>query len=111
MTPEELDTLVAEKVAAFQQRFEADAAAERDAKAAADAAFRSAIAPIAIACGVRPLLVEGVVEQARGLFELRDGEIRPRPGVMHPRDPLKDYEPIEWLAELHATDDNLLFRK
>jgi hypothetical protein len=39
-------------------------------KAAEDAAWPSALAPVVVACGVRPLFIDGVLEGARSVFEL-----------------------------------------
>jgi hypothetical protein len=81
------NTVAANEVA----RLEAEWKAERDAadaaeRAAADAqatAWRNAVAPMAVACGVRPFCLEAVVERAATVFELRDGRLVAKPATVH----------------------------
>lgn len=112
MTAEEISARVEAAVAAQIARHQTDRDAtlrEEQALREADAAaWRDAVGPTIVACGVRPLLVDGVLQRAAQLFELRDGEVRPRASVMHPRDPVKDYDPVTWLADLHAGPDGEL---
>ena len=61
--------------------------------------------------GVRPFLMDALAEQARSLFELKDGKPVAKPGITNPRDPCSDFTVLDWLADLHATDDNLLWEK
>ena len=115
MTNEELETKVAEVVAASEARWEAERAARRaeeQERAAQEAtAWRDAVAPVAIACGVRPIFIEQLAVQARAVFDLRDGKVVAKPGTVHPTDPCRDYTLADWLGGLRATDDNLLFPK
>ena len=93
------------------ERAAADAA-ERAAAAEQATAWRNAIAPIAVSCGVRPFCLDAVVEKAHTVFELKDGEVVPKPGVMHPRDPCKDLDPVTFFADLrNGEDGDLLFGK
>jgi hypothetical protein len=101
-------------------RLEAERKAERDAADAAERAaadeqattWRNAIAPIAVSCGVRPFCLDAVVEKAHTVFELKDGQVVPKPGVMHPRDPCKDLDPVTFFADLrNGEDGDLLFGK
>ncbi len=114
MTPQDIAERVQAaydaSIALWEAEREAERAREQEQREADAAAWRSAFGSVAVACGVRPFLIGGVIERARGLFELRDGAIRPKPGVMHPRDPVKDYDPVVWLADMHAgPDGKLLF--
>jgi hypothetical protein len=65
-----------------------------------------------VSCGARPIAIDHLVNQARAVFELKDGRLVPKPGVMHPRDPCADLDPITWLADLRTGEDgDLLFQK
>ena len=109
-----LEAYVAEKMdAALAQdaaeRAEARAREQAEAEREA-AAWREAMAPPIVACGVRPIFLEDTLNRAREVFELRDGKLAPKPVVVHPRDPVKDYDVIEWLSDLRAgADGDLLF--
>jgi hypothetical protein len=104
-----------EEVARNVAQFDADRAAararEQEQKEAEVKAWHDAVAPVVVACGVRPFCIDAVVEKAAALFQLHDGKIVPKPGVRHPRDPCADLDPITWLADLREEDDNLLFAK
>jgi hypothetical protein len=108
MTRDELTDLVrktiAEKTAAWDAEDAAKRAQEEAEKAAAAKAWHDNIAPVAIACGVRPLFVPYVVEQARAVFELANGALRPKPGILHPRDPCVDLDVLTWMADLRASE-------
>lgn len=116
MTDEKtIETLAAEQVAKTMAQWEAERAAARAAEQkqveAERAAWHAAIAPTIVACGVRPSLIGSVVEQAHDLFELREGKVVAKPGFTNWRDPCADYTVVDWLADLHTTDDNLLWEK
>jgi hypothetical protein len=110
-----LDNLAAKKVAEVEAQCESDRAArtareaqERDAE---HAAWHGAVAPTVVACGVRQSLVSSIVEQARSAFELKDGKLVAKSGITNRRDPCADYTVVDWLADLHASDDALLWEK
>jgi hypothetical protein len=112
ITQQEIAALVAQAV----ERQQAEQAAEREAARVADEqraqAWRDAVAPIAIACAARPIAIDYLLDRAATVFELRDGRVVAKPGVMHPRDPCTDLDPITWLADLrNGEDGNLLFQK
>jgi hypothetical protein len=97
-----------------RQQAEYAAAREADRVAAEQKAkeWRDAVAPIAVSCGARPLAIQHLVDRASALFELRAGKVVAKPGVMHPRDPCTDMDPITWLADLrNGEDGDLLFQK
>lgn len=74
--------------------------------------FHDQFAPKLVACGVRPIAIDHLIERAATLFELKDGQVVAKPGVHHPRDPVADLDPITWLADLrNGTDGDLLFGK
>ena len=109
---QQIEALVAKEV----ERQQAGIAAEREGERAAAEQkvknWRDAVAPIVVSCGARPIAIDHLVEQAAALFELRDGRVAAKPGVMHPRDPCADLDPITWLADLRAGEDgDLLFAK
>jgi hypothetical protein len=71
-----------------------------------------AVGTIAVSCGARLIAIDHLVDRASALFELRDGRVEAKPGVMHPRDPCADLGPVTWLADLSAgADGDLLFAK
>jgi hypothetical protein len=116
MTPEDIAARVQaevdDKMAGWAAEREATRQREQEQKAAEAAAWRAALGPVAVACGVRPFLIDGTVERARSVFELRDGAVRPKPGVYHPRDPIAELDPVTWLADLRTeADGELIFGK
>lgn len=116
MSDHDIEALVQAGVAAKMARWEAERAAERareEEKKEADAlAWRVALGPIALTCGLRPFLLDGILERAHEAFELRDGTLHPKPGILHPRDPCADLDPVTWLADLRTgPDGDLLFKR
>jgi hypothetical protein len=91
------DYLVRQEVADAAQR-----ATEQQEKDARARAWRDAVAPVIVACGVRRFCLESLIVEAAEIFELRDGRVVPKPGVLHPRDPCAALDPVTWLADLRA---------
>lgn len=110
-----IDMIAAEHVAKTLAQCESDRAArmarEAQEQDAEHAAWHGAVATTVVACGVRQSLIPSVVERARSLFELKDGKVVAKPGIGNRRDPCADYTVLDWLADLHTTDDNLLWEK
>jgi hypothetical protein len=86
-------------------------AREAEERESERAAWRASVAPVVIACGVRPSLIDVVVDQAHSLFDLREGKLVAKSGVTNRRDPCADYTVVDWLADLHASDENLLWER
>ena len=110
-----IDMIAAEHVANTLAQCESDRAVRMACEAQEQdtehAAWHGAVATTVVACGVRQNLITCIVEQARSLFELKDGKVVAKPGITNRRDPCADYTVLDWLADLHTTDDNLLWEK
>ena len=61
---------------------------------------------------MRPLFVASVVAEAADVFELREGKLTPKSGMLHPRAPCSPLDVVTWLADLRAgPEGELLFEK
>ena len=116
LTKEQYIALLAkEGVAAEMAKLDAARAATRAAeeeasKAAADA-FRAAVVHDITATRPRLSLVDDLVTKAAEQFELKEGKIVARSGIINRRDPVAEYTLVDWLADLHMQDDNIFWEK
>lgn len=90
------------------EKVAAEETARKAAQASADQArFRELMTAEAKKKGVRDNSVRHVLREAEEKYELRDGRILPKNGIKNPHDPLRPYEPADWLDDLAKSDDNL----
>ena len=104
----DLDTAIANALKPITDKLAASETARVESERRADAAkFRELVTAEATKAGVKPQSVRHVLREAEEKFELKDGVLKPKAGVKHSTDPLKDLTPTDWLLDLSKSDDYL----
>jgi hypothetical protein len=104
----DLDSAIANALKPITEKLAASENARIESEKRADAAkFRELVTSEATKSGVKPQSVRHVLREAEEKFELKDGALKPKSGVRHPSDPLKELTPADWLLDLSKSDDYL----
>lgn len=107
-TADDLKAVIDAAVKPLTDRLDASEKARQTAQQAADdSRFRELVSADATKAGVKAQSLRHVLREAQEKFELKDGTLKPRTGIKHPSDPLKELTTTDWLEELARTDDYL----
>ncbi len=107
-TADDLKAVIDAAVKPLTDRLDASEKARQTAQQAADdSRFRELVSADATKAGVKAQSLRHVLREAQEKFELKDGTLKPRAGVKHHSDPLKELTTADWLEELARTDDYL----
>lgn len=104
----DLDAAIAAAIKPISDKLTQAETARIDAENRANQSrFRELITADAQKAGVKPASIRHVLREADEKFEFKDGTVKPKTGVRHPTDPLKELTPADWLTELATTDEYL----